>query len=75
MCDVDKGYGVEDNLVLVIGDGSFGCWCVMLTKVMVMKVIWFWSLVMVVWVLMCDVDKSDGDEDNLVLVIGDVSFG
>ena len=39
MCNVDKSDGDKNNLVLVIGDGSFGCWCVMLTKVMVMKVI------------------------------------
>ena len=66
VCDVDKGYGVEDNLVLVIVYGSFEWWCVMLTKVMVLKIVWFWSLVMVVLgvdVMMCDV--------GMVCIVGD----
>ena len=32
------------RLVLINSDGYFGWWCVMLTKVMALKIIWFWSL-------------------------------
>ena len=43
-----KRDGIDEEIGLINSDGFFGWWCVMLTKVMVLKIIWFWSLYMVV---------------------------